>query len=307
MAGVITSGNFPKALQEGIKGWYERAYDEFSPEFPEIFEMDDSAKQYEEFVGVSGFGLAPVKPEGQGVTYDDMEQNFVSRFVHKVYGKGFIVTEEALEDNLYNLFRDRARELAFAMRQTKETVAANILNRAFDSSYTMGSDHDGKELLATDHPAGPYGGTYQNELSTAADLSEDSLEDLIILIHKATNPRGLKIRLMPQKLIVPPDLVFVAERILKSPQQPGTANNDINAIQKGNYLPQGFVVNHYLTDADAWFVKTNAPKGMTCLQRRAMSFGPDNDFDTGNGKFKATERYSFGWVDPRGLYGSAGA
>lgn len=307
MAGVITSGNIPKALQEGVKGWFGAEYDEFQTEFDQIFDMDISNKQYEEYVGLSGYGLAAVKPEGSGITYDDMEQNFTARFVHKVYAKGMIITEEALEDNLYRQFRDGAQALAFAMRQTKENVFANILNRAFTSSYTMGAQHDGKELLATDHPNGPYGGTYANELGTAADLSEDSLEDLLILISKATDARGLRIKLMGQKLIVPPELVFVAQRILGTEHQTGTANNDINAIVKGGYLPQGFIVNHYLTDPDAWFVKTDVKMGLKCVQRRAMRFAPDNDFDTGNGKFKADERYSGGWIDPRGLYGSEGA
>jgi hypothetical protein len=182
-----------------------------------------------------------------------------------------------------------------------------VLNNGFNSSYTMGSDHDGVELFSTAHPAGPYAGNFQNEPTTPADLTEASLEDMLILIAQATDARGLQIQLQGMKLVVPPELMFVASRILDSELRVDTANNDVNAIKHGNYLSQGFVVNHYLTDSDAWFVKTNCPDGLKCMNRRSMQFETDNEFDTENAKFKATERYSAGWSDPRGIYGSPGA
>lgn len=308
MAGVVTSGSFAKALWPGVKKWFQMDYDSWPEEYSQIFDMDSSDKQFEETVGVSEFGFATVKEEGQGIGYDDTEQNFVNRFTHKVYGKGFIITREMYEDDQYGVAGKRgARSLSRSLRITKETNGANILNRAFDSNYTMGTQSDGKELLATDHPLGPYGGTFANELSTPADLSEASLEDLLILISGFVDARGLAIQAMGRCLIVPRQLQFVAARILDSELRPGTADNDINAIRQGNYLPDGTVVNHYLTDSDAWFVKTNVPEGLVCYQRRKMEFAPDNDFDTENAKFKATERYSLGWSDPRGIAGSAGA
>lgn len=303
MAGVITTGNHPKALWPGIKAWWGRSYDEHVVEYTDLFDTDSSERAYEEDVQVTGFGLAPVKAEGAAVSYDSESQGYVSRYVHVAYALGYIVTYEELSDNLYEtVSRRRAQALAFSMRQTKENVAANVYNRAFNSSFTGG---DGKELLATDHPT--LSGDQSNELSTAADLSEASIEDLIIQIMGATNDRGLKISLMPRKLIVPRQLWFEANRILGSVLQNDTANNAVNALRSTNALPEGVCVNHYLTDQDAWFIRTNVPRGMLHYQREGASFAQDNDFDTSNAKAKSYERYSFGHTDWRGLFGSPGA
>lgn len=303
MAGVITTGNHPKALWPGVKAWFGTSYKEHPLECEMVFDSDSSSKNYEEDVEITGFGQAPVKTEGQSVSYDSHTQGYTKRYTHVAYGLGYIVTREELDDNLYEkVSRSRARSLAFSMKQTKETVGSNIFNRAFNSSYTGG---DGKELLATDHPS--LNGNWSNELSVAADLSEASLEDIFIQIMNATNSRGLKIALTPRKLIVPPNLAFEATRIVKSNLQNDTANNAINAIKAMGMLPEGVMVYHYLTDTDAWFVKTDCPEGLKKYQRTAIEFTKDSDFDTENAKAKAYERYSFGWTDPRGLYGSPGA
>jgi len=299
MAGTITTGNHPKALWPGMHAFFGAQYKEHSEEYREIFSIEKSSKNYEEDTKLAGFGLAPVKTEGSGVSYDTETQGYTKRYTHTVYGLGYVVTEEEMEDNLYEqVSRKRIKRLAFSMRQTKEIVAANVLNRAFNSSYTGG---DAKELLATDHPS--LGGTFQNELTTAADLSEAALEDLVILVGQAKNERGLNIALRPTKLIIPINLMFEAKRILKSELQSGTANNDINAL-RGMF---DFSVNHYLTDTDAWFLKTDCPEGMRMFERRALAFTQDNDFDTSNAKAKATMRFSVGWSDPLGMFGSAGA
>ena len=302
--GTITTGSFAKALWPGINKWYGMKYNEYKPEWPEIFDKNTSNKAFEEEVGVTGYGLAQVKTEGASIAYDDMEQGFISRYTHITYALGFIITQEMFDDNLYSeIGLRRAQSLAFSIRQTKEVVAANVLNRAFNSSYTGG---DGLELCSAEH-LNKSGGTWSNELSTAADLSDTALEQACIDIAGFTNDRGLTIKVLPKKLIIPPDLEFEAARILKSIQQPGTANNDINAIRVLGKIPQGYAVNHFLTDADAWFLKTDVPDGMKLFQRKAMSFGTDNDFDTTNAKFKSSERYSVGWSDPRGVFGSPGA
>jgi hypothetical protein len=302
--GTITTGSFAKALWPGINKWYGMKYNEYKPEWPEIFDKNTSTKAFEEEVGATGYGLAQVKTEGASITYDDMEQGFVSRYTHITYALGFIITQEMFDDNLYSeIGLRRAQSLAFSIRQTKEVVAANVLNRAFNSSYTGG---DGLELCSLLH-VNKSGGTWANELATAADLSDTALEQACIDIAGFTNDRGLTIKVLPKKLIIPPDLEFEAARILKSIQQPGTANNDINAIRVLGKIPQGYCVNHFLTDADAFFIKTDAPEGMKLFQRKPMSFGTDNDFDTTNAKFKSSERYSVGWSDPRGIFGSPGA
>jgi len=300
---VITSGSHPKALWPGIAAWFGRKYDEHATEYTDLFDTETSDKSYEEDVQVTGFGLASVKAEGNSVTYDTETQGFTKRYTHVVYGSGYIVTREEMEDSQYEVVsKRRAQALAFAARQTKENVAANIYNRAETSGYNGG---DGVTLLSTSHPS--LAGNWSNRLTTAADLSEAALEDLIIQIMGATNDRGLKISLMPKSLLVPRQLWFEANRILKSTLQNDTSNNSINALKATGALPGGVVVNHYLSDADAWFVRTNAPRGMLHFQRRAYEFVQDNDFDTENAKAKMTERYSFGWTDPRAVYGSLGA
>ena len=303
MAGVITTGNHPKALWPGMHEFFGFKYKEKPMQWTEIFDQEKSSKNYEEDTLSTGFGLAPVKEQGGSVSYDTESQGWTKRYTHVVYGLGYIVTEEELEDNLYEpLSRKRIRGLTFSHRQTEEIVHANILNRAFSSSYTGG---DSKELIATDHSTA--NGNQSNELSTAADFSEASLEDLLIQIRQAKNDRGLRIALRPMKLIVPNNVMFEAERVLKTPMRSGTANNDINAVRSMGLLPEGYVVNDYLTDTDAWFVKTDCPTGMQHFQRRAMKFAQDNDFDTSNAKAKATQRYSVGWTDWRAMYGSEGA
>lgn len=303
MAGIITTGNHPKALWPGMHAFFGRMYKEKPLQWAEIFENEKSSKNYEEDTLVTGFGLAPVKEQGASVSYDSETQGFTKRYTHVVYGLGYVVTREELEDNLYEVVsKKRIKGLAFSHRQTEEVVHANILNRAFNSSFTGG---DAKELLATDHPT--LSGNQQNELTTAADFSEASLEDLLILIRQAKNDRGLRIALMPRKLIVPNNLMFEAQRVLKSELQSGTANNDINAVRSMGLLPEGYVVNDYLTDTDAWFVKTDCPNGMMHFDRRALDFTQDNDFDTENAKAKATRRYSVGWTDWRAMWGSPGA
>ena len=303
MAGIITTGNHPKALWPGIKAWWGRVYDEHVTEHTDLFDTESSSRAYEEDVEVTGFGLAPVKAEGQAVSYDSETQSSVSRYTHVAYALGYIVTYEELSDNLYEMVsKRRSQALAFSMRQTTENVGANVYNNGFDSNFAGG---DGKELLATDHPT--LSGDQSNELTTAADLSEASLEDLIINIMGATNNRGLKISLMPRKLLVPRQLWFESNRILNSVLQNDTANNALNVLKATNALPQGISVNHYLTDTDAWFVRTNAPRGLIHYQREATSFSQDNDFDTSNAKAKCYQRESFKWTDFRGVFGSPGA
>lgn len=301
---AIGSGSFAKALWPGINKWYGDSYKDFDVEYSALFDSSDSRRAYEEDVSLSGLGLAQRKDEGGSITYDEMSQGFVTRYSHAVYALGFIVTREIYEDDQYDVIgKKRAQALARSLRQTKEIIAANVYNRAFNSSYTGG---DGKELCATDHP-NYAGGTQANELTTAADLSEASLEQACIDIMKLEDDRGLKIKVMPKSLIIPVDLMFVAERILKSDGRVGTNNNDLNAIKEMGKFPGGIVVNHYLTDTDAWFIRTDVPNSMRHFQRRKMEFGMDNDFDTENAKYKATERYSFGWSDWRGIFGSPGA
>lgn len=301
---MITTTSFAKFLYPGVNAIWGRAYDEYPVEFTALFDEYKSTRAFEEDVSVSSFGLAQVKNEGGGFTYDTEEQGFVTRYSHLVYALGFTISREAMDDDLYDQQSARkAKALAFSMRQTQETNAANVYNRAFNSSYT---GTGAKEMCATDHP-NIAGGTYANELTTAADLSEASLEQAWIDIAKLTNDRGLKIALRPQSLILPVDLMFEAERILMSQGRVGTANNDINALYTMAKFPKGIHVNHYLTDADAWFIRTNAPEGMKHYVRDGVEFNIDNDFDTENAKFKARMREAWGWTDPRGIFASPGA
>jgi hypothetical protein len=298
----INTGNFGKALWPGVNAWYGKAYNEHAKEYDKLFDTFKSRKAFEEDVGISSFGLASAKNEAGSINYDSEVQGFLSRYTHITYGLGFIITKEMVEDDLYDVVGERrARGLAFSMNQTKETIAANVYNNAFSNTRLGG---DGKELCATDHP-NVAGGTFANELTTAADLSEAALEQACIDLMKFTNDRGLKINIMPQSLIVPVDLVFDAEKILGTEYEVGTANNTVNIVRKK--FPKGLIVNHYLTDTDAWFIRTNSPDGMKHFERRADEFSMDEDFDTDNAKYKATARYSFGWTDPRGIFGSPGA
>jgi hypothetical protein len=300
---AISTGNIPKLLWPGLNAVWGRDYTEHSKEWPDLFDTDSSDMNYEEEVEMTGFGLASVKQQGAATVYDDESQQTVSRYTHVAYSLGFVLTKEEIDDNLYEKKGvTRTAALAFSFRQTKENVAANVYNRAFNTSYTGG---DGKALLVTDHPT--LTGNQSNTLATAADLSEAALEDMCIQIMNATNSRGLKIGLIANSLIIPTASAFEAARILKSVQQSGTANNDINALKAMGMFPEGVKVNHYLTDTDAFFIRTNAPQQMKMFQRKAASFAQDGDFDTNNIKYKGYERYSFGWSDFRACFGSPGA
>ena len=302
--GVINTASFAKLLWPGLNKIYGQAYAEYPVEYTKLVETEKSTKAYEEDLGVTGFGYAAVKGEGNSISYDEESQAYLTRYSHAVWALGFTVTREIYEDDQYGkVGKRKATGLAYSMRQTKEVNVTNMYNRAYNSTYTGG---DSKEMIATDHP-NYSGGTWSNELTVAADLSEASLEQAYIDISKFTNDRGLRIAVRPQSLIIHVDNMFEAERILKSPYRVGTANNDLNALKEMGAFPKGVVVNHYLTDSDAWFIRTNCPNGPKYISRRAMQFAKDNDFDTENAKFKATERYSIGWTDPRGIYGSPGA
>lgn len=299
---AINTSLFGKALWPGINKWYGKAYDEWPTEYDKIFDKRNSRKNFEEDVSISSFGLAQIKGEGAPVNYDTEQQGFVDRYTHVVYALGFIITKEMVEDDLYDVVGERkAKGLAFSMRQTKEIIGANILNRAFNASYTYG---DGVTLINTAHP-NIAGGTWSNRMAVDSDLSEAALEQANIDIQKYTNDRGLRIAVVPQKLVIPVDLDFDANKIMNTEYEVGTNNNTVNVV-RGRF-PGGIVKNHYLTDTDAWFILTNVPNGMTYFERRADDFGQDDDFDTDNAKYKATARYSFGCSDKRSIYGTPGA
>ena len=252
---------------------------------------------------LSGFGAASVKPEGTSVNFDSATESFTARYTHETVALAFSITEEAVEDNLYDKVSTRyTKALARSMAHTKQVKAANVLNNAFDSSFTGG---DGKELCATDHST--TSGNQKNELSTAADLNETSLEQAMIDIAAFADDRGLKVAAKARKMIIPSALQFTAERLMKSAGRTGTADNDINAVKSMGMIPEGYVVNNYLTDTDAFFIKTDVPNGMKHFQRAAVATSMEGDFETGNVKYKARERYSFGFSDWRGIFGSPGA
>ncbi len=304
MSSIINTGTLTKALWPGVNAWYGKVYDEFSPEWPDLFEKNSSRRAFEEDVGLTGFGLASIKPEGQAIVYDSLTQGYTTRYTHVVYANGFVITEEMVDDDLYDVIgKARAEALAFSMRQTKDVVGANVYNRAFNTSYTYG---DGKAMCVSDHP-NVTGGTWSNILSTAAALSEASLEQATIDLMKYTNDRGLRINVQPQSLHIPVDLIYEAERILKTDGRVGTANNDLNALKVMGKFPNGVKLNHYFTSTTAWFIRTNVKNGLKYFERKGDTFGADNDFDTSNAKFKAQSRYSFGITDPRAIYGTAGA
>jgi Mu-like prophage major head subunit gpT len=301
MAGVITTGSHPKALWPGINAWWGQSYQDWPEEWSKLVDKFTSNKHYEEDVQLVGFGLVPTKAEGAGIIYDSEIQGPVSRYTHVTYGMGYIVTQEEQEDNLYvEVSKRRSAHLARAFRLTKENVVANIYNRAFTSGYTGG---DGVVLLSTAHP-NTSGGTWQNKMTVDADLSQAALEDMLTLIGQSTDDRGNQISLMPRSLVVSINNWWNANRILKSAYTPGSANNDINVINATNALPEGIVLNHYLTSTTNWFIRTNCPEGLKLFERVAISFDQDNDFDTYNLKAKSRERYSAGWTDPRALFGS---
>ncbi len=303
MAGIITTASHPKALWPGIKAWWGQVYDEHKEEYSQLFDSDTSSMNYEEDVQLTGFGLAPVKSEGSGVAYDSEIQGFTTRYTHVAYALGYIVTKEELDDNLYEqVSRRRAAALAMSFRQTKENVGANVYNRAFSGTYLGG---DGSPLFSTTHAT--ISGTFRNTLATAADLNETSLEQSLIDIAAFTDERGLKIAAQGVKLIIPSESQFTADRLMASAGRTGTADNDINAIRNKGMIPQGYVVNHYLTDSDAFFIMTDVPNGLKYFERSPIRTSMEGDFETGNVRYKARERYSFGFSDPRGAFGSPGA
>lgn len=303
MAGIITTASHPKALWPGIKAFWGQVYDEHKEEYSELFDSDTSSMNYEEDVQLTGFGLAPVKSEGSGVAYDSELQGFTTRYTHIAYALGYIVTKEELDDNLYEqVSRRRAAALAMSFRQTKENVGANIYNRAFNGTYLGG---DGVSLASTAHP-NTSGGTFANKPSVDADLSEASLEDALTAVMGFQNDRGLLINVMPRSLVVARQNWWNANRIMKSAYTPTTANNAVNVLVATNALPEGIVMNHYLTSPNAWFVRTNIQNGLKYYSRVGIQFDQDNDFDTMNAKAKGYERYSFGWTDPRAIYGVNG-
>lgn len=306
---VISTTSFAKALWPGVNRWYGDTYTEFPVEWTKLFESNTSKRNFEEIVGVSGLGLLSTKSEGAGITYDTSRQGFTTRFQHVTYASGFVVTREAFEDDLYNVVgKQKAQSLAFAVRQTKEILGANVYNRAFNTSYTGG---DSATLVASAGGGGSSshsnvaGGTQTNGPSVAVDLSEAALEQAIIDIAAFTDDRGLKIAVRPKTLIIPVNLMFEATRILKGDWQVNSAERNVNALKTMGMVPE-IVVNHYLTDTDAWFLRTDARDGMLYFSRRDDEFSTDDDFDTENAKFKATFRCSFGWGDWRGIYGSPG-
>ena len=307
---VITTASFAKALWPGVNKWYGDAYNEFSPQWVNLFEKNTSRRAFEEDVGVSMFGLPTIKAEGAAISYDSSRQGFTSRYNHVVYALGFIVTREAVDDDLYDVVgKQKAKSLAFSMRQNKEIVAANVYNRAFNTSYVGG---DSATLIASAGGGGSAshanvaGGTWTNGVAAAVDLSEAALEQAVIDIRGFQNDRGLKVNAKAKCLIIPKELMFEAQRILKTEGQVYSADNTLNALKTMGVIPE-VIVNDYLTDTDAWFIRTNVQDGLKYFERDGDSFAMDEDFDTENAKYRARSRFSFGWTDPRGIYGSPGA
>ena len=304
---AISRAQLAKELEPGLNSLFGLSYDEYNREYEEIFSIEDSNRAFEEEELITGFGSAPTKTEGQGVSFDNASESYSARYTHDTVALAFALTEEAVEDNLYDSLGKRyVKALAKSMANTKEVKGADVLNNAFSSSFTGG---DGKSLIATDHPLSG-GGSAANRATSMADLNETSLEDALIDISGFTDDRGLTISVQATKMIVPSELVFVAERILNSNLRTGTSDNDLNAIRSTGVLPGGYSVNHYLTDPDAFFLLTSVTDqgdGLKMFQRSGMETSMEPDFATGNIRYKARERYSFGFSDWRGIYGSQGA
>ena len=304
---AISRAQLAKELEPGLNSLFGLSYDEYNNEYEEIFSIEDSNRAFEEEVLITGFGSAPTKTEGQGVSFDNASESYSARYTHDTVALAFALTEEAVEDNLYDSLGKRyVKALAKSMANTKEVKGADVLNNAFSSSFTGG---DGKSLIATDHPLSG-GGSAANRATSMADLNETSLEDALIDISGFTDDRGLTISVQASKMVVPSELVFVAERILNSNLRTGTSDNDLNAVKSTGVLPGGYSVNHYLTDPDAFFLLTSVTDqgdGLKMFQRSGMETSMEPDFATGNIRYKARERYSFGFSDWRGIYGSQGA
>jgi len=301
---AISRAQLLKELLPGLNALFGLEYARYGEEHKEIFDTETSERSFEEETKLSGFSAAPVKNEGSAIAYDNGQEVFTARYTHETIALGFSLTEEAIEDNLYDSLSARyTKALARAMSYTKQTKAAAVLNNGFSASFLGG---DGVALFSTSHPL-VSGGVNSNTPSTQADLNETSLEAAVIQIAAWQDERGLLIAAKPRKLIVPPNLMFVATRLLETDLRVGTADNDINALKNNGSIPEGYTVNHFLTDTNAWFLCTDVPNGMKHFVRTPMATGMDGDFDTGNVRYKARERYSFGWSDPLGMFGSSGS
>ena len=301
---AISRAQLAKELEPGLNALFGMEYARYENEHAEIFETESSDRAFEEEVLIVGFGNADVKTEGQGVDYDSASEGFTARYTHETVALAFALTEEAVEDNLYDRLGSRyTKALARSMAHSKQVKAANVLNNAFSSSYTGG---DGVALVSTAHPLAG-GGTLSNRPATYVDLNETSLENALISVSTYVDDRNMTLALQGTKLVVPPQLQFVADRLIETPGRVGTADNDINAVKNMGLLPQGYAVNHFLTDTDAFFVLTDCPDGFKHFERSPISTSMEGDFDTGNVRYKARERYSFGWSNPRAVYGSQGA
>jgi hypothetical protein len=301
---AISRAQLLKELLPGLNALFGLEYARYGEEHKEIYETETSERSFEEETKLSGFTAAPVKNEGSAIAYDNGQEAWTARYTHETIAMGFSLTEEAIEDNLYDSLSGRyTKALARSMAYTKQVKAANVINNGFTSGYTGG---DGVTLFSTAHPL-ISGGTNSNTPSTQSDLNETSLENAVIQIAAWTDERGLLIAAKPRKLIVPPALQFVATRLLETELRVGTADNDINAIKNNGSIPEGYTVNHFLTDSNGWYLTTDVPNGMKHFVRTPMSTGMDGDFDTGNVRYKARERYSFGYSDPLGMFGSSGA
>jgi hypothetical protein len=301
---AISRAQLLKELLPGLNALFGLEYKKYGEEHKEIFETETSERSFEEETKLSGFSAAPVKGEGSAIAYDNAQEAWTARYQHETIAMGFSLTEEAIEDNLYDSLSSRyTKALARAMAYTKQVKAAAILNNAFTGGPTYG---DGVVLCSTSHPL-VSGGVNSNTPSTQVDLNETSLEAAVVQIAGWTDERGLLIAAKPRKLVVPPSLMFVAERLLKTPGRVGTADNDINALKSMSSIPDGFTVNHYLTDTNGWFLTTDVPNGLKHFVRMPLANSMDADFDTGNSRYKSRERYSFGVSDPLGIFGSSGS
>jgi hypothetical protein len=301
---AISRSQLLKELLPGLNALFGLEYKRYGEEHKEIYETETSERSFEEETKLSGFGAAPVKAEGAAIAYDNAQEAFTARYTHETIALGFSITEEAIEDNLYDSLSARyTKALARGMSYTKQVKAANVLNNGFNGAFAGG---DGVALFANNHPL-VGGGTNSNIPPVATDLNETALEAAVIQIAAWTDERGLLIAAKPRKLIIPPSLQFVATRLLQTELRVGTADNDLNAIKSNGSIPEGYAINHWLTDPDAWFLTTDVPNGLKHFVRTPMQTGMDGDFDTGNVRYKARERYSFGWSDPLGMWGSQGA
>ena len=303
---AISRAQLVKELEPGLNALFGMEYSRYENEHAEIFSTESSDRAFEEEVMLTGFGSAPVKTEGAGVSYDSAQESFTARYQHETIAMAFALTEEAIEDNLYDRLAARyTKALARSMANTKQVKAASVLNNAFNTSGAFNGG-DGVSLCNTAHPTA-MGPSFRNTPAVAADLNETSLEQGIIDIASFVDERGLKVAVQARKLIIPKELQFTAERLMKTNLRVGTADNDVNALKSMGMVPEGYAVNHFLTDTDAWFLLTDAPNGLKMFNRSPIKTAFEGDFDTGNVRYKARERYSFGWSDPRGIYGSAGA